>query len=157
MRAVQVLSRMLALRRLCSVMCLLLLCSAGVALRRLRSCSCELRAVRQVLVAGWLLRARSLVQACHASPCTAHVRLGVLLAVCPLGFGSSGYVFFRSRLRRDEYLIVVRRLAILMPTLFRYAHRGWVWFDTPGRFAVPRPCLWVLIFFGALMLRWLVI
>ena len=54
--------------------------------------------------------------------------------------------FFRSRLRRDEYLIVVRQLAVLMLSLFRYARLGWVWSDAPGGCAVPWPCLWVLSF-----------
>ena len=59
------------------------------------------------------------------------------------------------RLRRDEYLIVVRQDAVFMLSLFRYARLGWVWSDAPSGFSVPWPCLWVFFFF-ALMLRRLV-
>ena len=51
--------------------------------------------------------------------------------------------FFRSRLRRDEYLIVVRQDAVFTLSLFRYARLGWVWSDARGGCAVPWPCLWV--------------
>ena len=43
----------------------------------------------------------------------------------------------------------VRQDAVFVLSLFRYARLGWVWSDAPGGCAVPRPCLWVLVFFRA--------